>query len=78
MGVGHIRLLGEVKWLHRPRQSASETPVGRVDLLGEFLEPEPEGHGDDYRGWLWSTRGQGRCDEDQPEHRKETGLKSVG
>ena len=53
-------------------------PVGVVSLLGEFLEPEPEGHGDDYRGWLWSTRGQGRCDEDQPEHRKETGLKSVG
>ena len=21
-------------------------PVGRVDLLGVFLEPEPEGHGD--------------------------------
>ena len=33
-------------WLHRARQSAFETPVGRVDLLGEFLEPEPEGHGD--------------------------------
>ena len=32
--------------LHRARQSASETPVGVVSLLGEFLEPEPEGHGD--------------------------------
>ena len=33
-------------WLHRARQSASETPVGVVDLLGVLLEPEPEGHGD--------------------------------
>ena len=32
MGVGHIRLLGEVKWLHRPRQSASEMPVGVVPV----------------------------------------------
>ena len=32
--------------LHRARQSASERPVGVVSLLGEFLEPEPEGHGD--------------------------------
>ena len=60
------------------KQSASEGPVGMVDMLGDSLEPEPEGHGDDYQGWLWSTRGQGRCGEDQPGHRKETGLRSVG
>ena len=34
------------KLLHRARQSATERPVGVVDLLGVFLEPEPEGHGD--------------------------------
>ena len=34
------------KLLHRPRQSASEMPVGVVSMLGVLLEPEPEGHGD--------------------------------
>ena len=33
-------------WLHHARQCASEMPVGVVDLLGVFLEPEPDGHGD--------------------------------
>ena len=30
-------------WLRRARQSASEMPVGMVDMLGDSLEPEPEG-----------------------------------
>ena len=34
------------KLLHRARQSATERPVGVVDLLGVFLEPESECHGD--------------------------------
>ena len=67
VGVGHNRLRGEVHWLHRARQSASEGSVGIVSLLGECHEPERRGTDDGLAtpGCLWSTCGQGRRAEDR-------------